>query len=91
MNVKHLIERAVKEYPDRLALVYKNTRRTFRDLNGRVNRLANAILGLGIRKGDRVGMLLRNCSEFIEVDFALSMTGIVRVPCKKPRRITTSR
>jgi acyl-CoA synthetase (AMP-forming)/AMP-acid ligase II len=35
---------------------------------------------LGIRKGDRVGMLLRNCCEFIEVDFALSKTGIVRVP-----------
>lgn len=81
MNVKYLIDRAVKEYPDRPALVYKDTRRTFQELNERVNRLANGILGLGVKKGDRVGMLLRNCSEFIEVDFALSRTGIVRVPC----------
>jgi len=81
MNVKHLIERAVMEYPDHLALVYKDTRRTFRDLDERINRLANGILGRGIKKGDRVGMLLRNCCEFIEIDFALSKTGIVRVPC----------
>ena len=81
MNVRHLIQRAVRENPDRLAVVYKNTRRTFSDLNRRVNSLANGLLKSGIRKGDRVGMLLRNCSEFIEIDFALSKTGIVRVPC----------
>ena len=80
MNVKHLINRAVKEYSDHVALVYKDTRRTFRGLNERVNRLANGILEMGIRKGDRVGMLLRNGCEFIETDLALSKTGIVRVP-----------
>ncbi len=80
MNVRHLINRAVKEYPEHLALVYRDHRRTFRELNERVTRLANGILGLGIKKGDRVGMLLRNCCEFIETDFALSKTGIVRVP-----------
>jgi len=80
MNVKHLIQRAVQEYPDNIALVYKGTRRTFEGLNSRVNRIANALLQLGIKKGDRVGMLLKNCCEFIEIDFALSKTGIVRTP-----------
>jgi long-chain acyl-CoA synthetase len=80
MNVKYLINRAVNEYPDNLSVVYKSTRRTFGDLNRRVNSLANSLLKLGFKKGDRVGMLLRNCCEFIEIDFALSKTGIVRVP-----------
>ncbi len=80
MNVNYLIRRAVNEYPDHPALVYKDTRRTFQGLNERVNRLADGILRLGIRKGDRVGMLLHNGCEFIETDFALSKTGIVRVP-----------
>jgi long-chain acyl-CoA synthetase len=80
MNVKYLINRAVSEYADNLAVVYKSTRRTFSDFNTRVNCLANSLLKLGLRKGDRVGILLRNCCEFIEVDFALSKTGIVRVP-----------
>ena len=80
MNVKYLIQRAVKEYPDNMALIYKDARMTFRGLNTRVNLLANALIELGLKKGDRVGMLLKNCCEYIEIDFALSKTGIVRVP-----------
>jgi acyl-CoA synthetase (AMP-forming)/AMP-acid ligase II len=80
VNVKYLISRAVKEYPNNTAIIYKGMRRSFGDLNARANRLANALMGLNIHKGDRVGMLLRNCCEFIEIDFALSQTGIVRVP-----------
>jgi len=80
MNVKHLIDRAVREYPNHMAVVYKDIRRTFRELDRRVNSLARALRSLGLRKGDRVGILLRNCCEFIEIDFALSKTGIVRVP-----------
>ena len=80
MNVKYLIDRAVREYPNKTAVVYKDVRRTFRELDSRVNALANGLLTLGIKGGDRVGMLLRNCCEFIEIDLALSKTGIVRVP-----------
>ncbi len=80
MNVKHLINRAVREFPDRTALIYGQTRLTFQELNDRSNRLANALLGLELSKGDRIGMLLRNCNQFIEIDFALSRTGLVRVP-----------
>ena len=80
MNVKYLISRAANEYPDNLALVYKSTRKTFKELNQRCNRLAHGILQMGIRKGDRFGMLLHNSCEFIEIDFALSKAGIVRVP-----------
>lgn len=65
MNVKYLINRASKEFPENIAVIYKNVRRTFSDLNRRVNRLANSLLKLGIKKGDRVGMLLKNCCEFI--------------------------
>ena len=80
MNVRHSIDRAIREYPDRTALVFGDRRLSFSELSDRVNRLANGLVGLGISKGDRVGMLLRNCCEFIEIDFALSKTGIVRVP-----------
>lgn len=80
MNVKYLINRAIREYPDNIAVIYENTRRTFSQLNSRVNQLGNSLLKLGLKKGDRVGILSRNCCEFIEIDFALSKTGIVRVP-----------
>ena len=80
MNVKYLINRAVREYPDKTAVVYDGARRTFREFDERVNALANGLLKMGVRKGDRVGMLLTNRPEFIEIDFALAKTGIVRVP-----------
>lgn len=80
MNVKYLINRAVREYPDKTAIVYDGVRRTFRELDKRVNALANGLLKMGVKKGDRVGMLLTNRPEFIEIDFALAKTGIVRVP-----------
>ena len=79
MNSKYLIDTAVREYPDNVAVVRADVRLTFKQLDDRVNRLANALLDLGVHKGDRVGILLKNCVEFIETDFALSKTGLVRV------------
>ena len=80
MNVKYLINRAIKEFPDNIAIICEDERRIFSELNARVNCVGNGLLELGLNKGDRVGMLLPNCCQFIEIDFALSKTGFVRVP-----------
>ena len=80
MNVKYLIHRAAKAYPENLGLVFQNKRLSFAELNTRANQLANALLNRGVNKGDRIGILMRNCCEYIETDFALSKAGIVRVP-----------
>jgi len=80
LNVRTLIDRAVREYPERTALVMGDRRLDFTGFNLRVNRLANGLSELGIKKGDRVGILMKNCCEFVEIDFALSKAGVVRVP-----------
>ena len=49
MNVRYLINRAVKEYPDSIAVVYKNIRKTFSEVNTRVNCLVNGLFKLGIK------------------------------------------
>ena len=72
--------RPVKLYPDKLAVVDGGTRRSFRELDERVNLLANALLSLGIEKGQRVGILLKNCGEYLEIIGAGAKTGIVTVP-----------
>jgi long-chain acyl-CoA synthetase len=79
MNSKYLINTAVREYPDNLAFIGHSKRLTFKELDDRANRLANALLDLGIKKGDRAGILLRNCAAYVETDLALCKTGIVRV------------
>ncbi len=53
---------------------------TFRTWNARARRLANALLGLGLAKGDRVGVLAWNRVEWLEIYAAASKAGIVAVP-----------
>jgi fatty-acyl-CoA synthase len=53
---------------------------TFAQWNSRACRLANALLGLGLKKGDRVGVLAYNCLEWMEIYIGLAKAGLVTVP-----------
>ncbi|MBL8663047.1 MAG: AMP-binding protein [Candidatus Odyssella sp.] len=53
---------------------------TFRDWNRRACRLANALLGLGLAKGERVAVLAYNCVEWAEIYAATAKAGLVAVP-----------
>jgi fatty-acyl-CoA synthase len=66
--------------PDREALIFKNRTFTFQELNKRSNKTANALLELGVKQGDRIGLLMFNCNEFVETYFAASKIGAVLVP-----------
>jgi fatty-acyl-CoA synthase len=69
--------------PDKTALidVYTNRSYTYREFNKRANRLANGWRDKwGIQKGDRVGILARNRSEYLEALFAAAKIGAILVP-----------
>ncbi len=69
------------KFPQKTAVVnYGGTSLTFSQLHERTNRLANALKGLGVRKGDRVAYLFPNTSTFFEVHFAVAKAGAVGVP-----------
>jgi acyl-CoA synthetase (AMP-forming)/AMP-acid ligase II len=55
-------------------------RLTFRELNTRCNRVADALKGAGVKPGDRVALLMMNGAEFIESFFAAAKIGAVNVP-----------
>jgi acyl-CoA synthetase (AMP-forming)/AMP-acid ligase II len=80
LNVPFMLLRNVHEKPDKLAIVSGDRRYTYREFNERVNRLANALLKMGVQKGDKVAYLLNNCGEFAEISFALSKIGALSVP-----------
>lgn len=66
---------------DRVALVFHGRRLTYSELDARTSQLARALKDdLGIRRGDRVGMLLLNSPEFIETMFAAAKLGAIAVP-----------
>ncbi len=49
-------------------------------LDNEISKVANGFLALGVKKGDKVAILLPNCPEFIYVWFALNRIGAVEVP-----------
>jgi acyl-CoA synthetase (AMP-forming)/AMP-acid ligase II len=80
MDIGHLLGRHARYRPDHLAVVFEDHRLTFRQLDARVNRLANALLAAGLRKGDKVATILPNCLEQLDVYWAAARTGLVVVP-----------
>ncbi|HEJ83262.1 MAG TPA: hypothetical protein ENO25_01720, partial [Desulfobacteraceae bacterium] len=79
MNVGHLLSRSSNYFPDKTAFVIDGESVSFKDLNARVNRLANALLSLGLKKGDRVGVLFHNSHGYLESYLALYKAGLVWV------------
>ena len=80
MNIGNLFSRHAKYRPHHLAVVFEDQRLTYLELNKSINRLANALLELGIRKGDKVATILPNCLELFETYWALAKIGAVVVP-----------
>src|SRR5215470_6743724 len=56
--------------PDKEALVQGARRFTYRQLDERIDRLASGLIGLGVRPGDRVGVMMRNCHQYLECQWA---------------------
>ncbi len=80
MNVSHFLVRNANRYPEKAAVVYRDRRLTYRELNERVNRLAHHLMDLGVEKGDRVGFMFYNSNQFVESFFAALKIGAVAVP-----------
>ena len=66
--------------PDKIGTRDSRRALTFAQWHERANRLANALLGLGLVKGDRVALLAYNCIEWMEMYVALARAGLVAVP-----------
>ncbi len=80
-SVAHLARRVERLYPHRLAGEDLDGRKqTVAELRDRSNRLANGLLGSGIRFGESVAVITYNRIEYMELDFGLAKAGIVKVP-----------
>jgi len=66
--------------PDRTAIAFEGKKWSYGDLSERANRLANALTGFGVQKGDMVAALQVNCNEFVETYFAVAKIGAIFVP-----------
>jgi acyl-CoA synthetase (AMP-forming)/AMP-acid ligase II len=80
MLVGDIVKRQAKINSKKVGLVDGEKEFTYREINERVNRLANALIGLGLKKGNKVAFMANNCHEYVEAYFATAKTGIIIVP-----------
>ena len=66
--------------PDKPAARDSRRSLTYRQWNERANQLANALIGSGLRKGDRVAILAYNSIEWLEIYLAIGKAGLIAVP-----------
>ncbi|MBL8658473.1 MAG: AMP-binding protein [Rhodospirillales bacterium] len=80
MNIGSLLPRHARYRASHPALIVGDRQLSYRELNVEVNRLANALLAAGLRKGDKFATLLPNCLELMVSYWAAAKTGLVIVP-----------
>ncbi|MER5387924.1 long-chain-fatty-acid--CoA ligase [Saccharopolyspora sp. NPDC002686] len=80
MTISDQLARHARKIPDEIALRFAGTGRTYRELDERVSRLANALADRGVEPGDRVAVLGRNGLEVVESYLAVARLGAICVP-----------
>ena len=80
MSLKELLHSRAMEAPNRPYLFFGDDVYTYSQLDERAERIANGLIKAGIKKGDKVALLLHNCSEFIFSFFGVPTAGATIVP-----------
>jgi long-chain acyl-CoA synthetase len=79
MNLKQLLERTASEVPQQTAIVLGSRRVSYRELDETSNRIANALISLGIKKGDHVAILMSRTPEWVINCFGVLKAGAASV------------
>ncbi len=80
MNTTDFLSIATAICPDKAAMIFEKKVLTYSQLSERVNRLANALAALGVKKGDRVALVQVNSPTVVETYFAVAKLGGIFVP-----------
>ncbi len=80
MNIAWWVQRWSELHPDKPAILFENQQINYRSLHRRAERTGCWLQDIGIEKGDRVAVMLKNCPEFVELYLATSRLGVIFVP-----------
>ncbi len=94
-TLHQLLEETASRFPDQTAIIFPGAlgdsyRLSYKHLEQQVNRLANALINLGVKKGDRVVLLLPNCPQFVISYYAVLKAGgavVATNPLYSPREM----
>lgn len=79
MTFAQLLLRGAAVHPHRDCMVLVDERATYAELEARARRSARSLLALGVERGDRVGILMANCLDYVDILFGASLIGAVPV------------
>lgn len=79
VTISQRLTGTTKRFPDNVALNYMGKRITYKELDGLANRFARALSGLGVKKGDKVAMILPNIPQLVIANLATWRIGAVTV------------
>ncbi len=79
MNLKQMLGKIAERYGQKTAIALGERRLSYAELEESSNKVANALIKLGLNKGDRVAILLSNSPEFVVIYFGVVKTGGIAV------------
>jgi len=80
MNLSSAIEHSATEYPDKIAIIFNDSRLSYGTINSIANQVANSLIKVGIGKGDKVALTCPNLPYFPMIYYGILKTGAVVVP-----------
>ena len=93
-DIGAIVRWQARRTPNKTALVYEGVRDTFAEFDNRIDRVANALLALGVGKGDRVALISHNNRAVAILRFAIIRAGAIATPINfmlgRPRSPTSS-
>ena len=75
----HFLEESARRFPDQPCTIFKGAQISFREMDVITDKLAGALAGMGVKKGDRVGIFIPNTPQFVMVYFGILKAGGVVV------------
>ena len=79
-TIRQRLERRAREDANLLFCQYEDEKIYYGDLDKNVNRVANGLLNLGIKPGERISLMLSNHPDYIYLILACAKTGIIYIP-----------
>ena len=73
------LEQSAQKYPDRACTIFKGATISFKEMNEITDRVAAALVSMGVKKGDRVGIFMPNTPQFVMAYFGIIKAGGVVV------------
>ncbi|MCH6263959.1 MULTISPECIES: class I adenylate-forming enzyme family protein [Neobacillus] len=80
MNLFEALERNARYQPDKTAIIFNERVYTYKEYNEQVNRIANSLISYGVKRGDKIALMMKNSDLFCFIYYGILKAGGVAVP-----------